>query len=103
MSKKLHAVEKDGTTFGMEIDGSSEAYKRFKKQIIEDYAVSYFGDECKLLQVPYLALASIMREAHWLVSERKAFVKFKIDGLQGDEEIYVNYGEKLDFRPSYKK
>lgn len=97
MVKELHAVEFDGITFGMPVDASTEAYKKFKKSIKKESAISYYGDEMLIRTVPYLNLAAIMQEAHWLVSERKCFNKICIDGL-GDE-IYVKYSdENIDFR-----
>lgn len=98
MAKELHAVEFDETTFGMPIDATTEAYKKFKQSIKTESAISYFGNEMLIKTVPYLNLASIMQEAHWLVSEKRCFNKIRIDGL-GDEEIYVKYSDEIiDFR-----
>lgn len=98
MAKELHAVEFDETTFGMPIDATTEAYKKFKQSIKKESAISYFGNEMLIKTVPYLNLASIMQEAHWLVSEKRCFNKIRIDGL-GDEEIYVKYSDEIiDFR-----
>lgn len=95
MLKHLSALETDGTTFGMDVEASSTAYKNFKKAIKTETCISVSGYEFKARVVPYLSLAAIMKEAHWLVSELKSFVKVWID----DEEIYVKYGnEPIDFR-----
>lgn len=99
MSKHLHAVEFDGTTFGMEVEVSTEAYKKFKKSVKSEKAYSIFGDEFKCLTVPYLMLGAIMKEAHWLVTERMDFNKITIVGFKSGEEIYVKYSDKpIDFR-----
>ena len=102
MWKDLHAVEFDETTFGMPIDTSTEAYSRFKKAIVEEKAISYFGNEMTIKTIPYLALAGIMREARWLVAESKLFNKIQIDGLANNDFIYVKYTEiQLDFRERF--
>lgn len=98
MSKHLHAVDFNGTTFGMEIETDTVAYRKFKVQVKYERAISVFNTETKNLTVPYLYLAAIMREAHWLVSERKDFDKFCIDGFKDGAYIYVKYTDVLDFR-----
>lgn len=98
MSKHLHAIEFDGITFGMEIETNSVAYRKFETKVKYEKAISAFGTEIKELTVPYLYLAAIMREAHWLVSERKDFNKFCIDGFKDGAYIYVKYTDLLDFR-----
>ena len=99
MDRHLHAVEFDGMTFGMSVNASSEAYKKFKKSVKVEKCISIFGDEFESLVVSYLALGAIMEEAHWLVTERKSFNKITIDGFKSGEEIYVRYtDEPIDFR-----
>lgn len=40
-----------------------------------------------------------MQEAHWLVSERRYFNKFYIEGFKRNEEIYIKYSDvPIDFR-----
>lgn len=99
--KALHAIQFDGSTFGMEIETDTIMYKNFKNAINEENAISYFGGVMKyrILTVHYLKLAPIMREAHWLVSQGKYFDKITIKGLKNGEEIYVKYDDALiDFR-----
>ena len=99
MSKYLHAVEFNGTTFGMEIEVNTVAYKNFKKSVKYEKCISHFGNEIKALTVPYLMLGAIMCEAHWLVTEIMDFDKIKIDGFQNSDDIYVKYSdEPIDFR-----
>lgn len=101
MYKMLNAVEFDGTTFGMEIETNTVQYKRFKESIQSENCINIFGEQMKsqVLTVPYMILASIMDEAHWLVSEEKCFNKIHIDRLRNGEEIYVKYSdEPMDFR-----
>ena len=101
MSKHLHAIEFDGTTFGMEIETDTAAYRKFKSQVKYEKVITAFGTETKEFTVPYLFLAAIMREAHWLVSERKDFNKFCIEGFKDDVFIYVKYTDVLDFRDRF--
>lgn len=96
MNKHLHAVQFDGTTFGMSIETDTVAYKNFKKNLKYEMAMGVLGFEVEVRTIPYLVLASIMQEAHWLVSERKLFNKILIDGFT-DEYIYVKYTDYLDF------
>lgn len=97
MKKDLHAVQFNGMTFGMSIDCSTIAYKNFKKNLKYENAMGIFGTEVKVRTIPYMCLAAIMEEAHWLVSEEKCFNKIRIDGF-ADEDIYVKYTDYLDFR-----
>lgn len=101
MSKHLHAVEFDGTTFGMPIETDTTAYRKFKSQVKCETAISVIGTAVKVLTVPYLYLAAIMGEAHWLVTERKDFNRFYIEGFKSDEYIYVKYTDSLDFRDRF--
>ena len=103
MSKNLHAVDFDGTTFGMEIETNTIAYRKFKKEVKCDKVISVFGTEVKEYTVPYLLLAAIMREAHWLVSELRQFNKFCIDDFKEGKYIYVKYTDVLDFRNRFGK
>lgn len=97
MSKHLHAVEFDGTTFGMEIETNSSAYRKFKSQVKLETAVLKDGAECKRITVPYLYLAALMHDAHWLVSEQKLFDKIAIDDFYDGKYIFVKYTDVLDF------
>ena len=100
MSKHLHAVEFDGNTFGMEIETDTAAYRKFKTQVKYEKAISKAGIEMRAYTVPYLFLAAIMREAHWLVSERKSFNKVCIEDFKEGAIIYVKYTntDTLDLR-----
>lgn len=99
MKKDLHAIEFDGTTFGMPVETKTSAYEKFKKSVKKETAISWFGDSFQLLTVSHTALAAIMGGAQWLVSEGKFFDKFYIDGFKGNEEIFVKYSDDpIDFR-----
>lgn len=99
MEKGFHATEFDGTTFGMAIETKTKAYENFKKSVKKETAFSFFGDPLQVLTVPHTAVAAIMQEAHWLVSEGRYFNKFYIDGFKGNEEIYIKYSDDpVDFR-----
>lgn len=101
MSKSLHAIEFDGTTFGMEIENGTTPYHKFKSMVKIEKVINKFGAETYKPTVPYLFLAAIMREAHWLVSERKDFDKFYIEGFMDETFIYVKYTDVLDFRDRF--
>ena len=99
MKKGFHATGFDGTTFGMDIDTETMAYKNFKKSVIEETAYSIFGDALQVLTAPHSAVAAIMQGAHWLVSEGRYINKFSIDGFKKGDEIYIKYSdEPIDFR-----
>lgn len=102
MYKELYAVEFDGTTFAMDVKTDTEQYKRFKESIQSESFIDVCGKQwpkCKVFTVPYMKLAAIMRDAHWLVSEEKYFNKITIDRLRNGEEIFVKYDDELiDFR-----
>ena len=52
-----------------------------------------------VLTVPHTAVAAIMQEAHWLVSEGRYINKFYIEGFKRNEEIYIKYSDvPIDFR-----
>lgn len=97
MSKHLHAVQFDGITFGMEIETDTVAYRNFKKSVGIETVMHPLGFEQRIRTVPYLTLASIMRDAHWLVSARKLFDKITIDGYLDGGFIYVKYTNSFDF------
>ncbi len=97
--RELHAVQFNKGTFGMAIDAQSAAFRNFKKKLKLETAVGQFGSERRIFTIPHLALAAIMENAHWLVSERKLFDKITIEGLAEGAEIYVKYSdEPIDFR-----
>lgn len=103
MSKHLHAVEFDGNTFGMEIETDTAAYRKFKSQVKYEKVISISGVEMKAYTVPYLFLAAIMREAHWLVSEKKDFNKIWIEDFKEGVIIYVKYTDTdtMDLRDRF--
>ena len=99
MAKHLHAVEFDGTTFGMEIETDTPAWRKFKAAVKAEVYISKLGHEGRCLTVPHMTLAACMKEAHWLVSENKDFNYISIDGFLDDARIYVKYKHGiLDFR-----
>ena len=99
MAKDLHAVEFDGTTFGMEIEANTAAFRGFKKAVTREKCISRFGSEISHFTVPYLKLGAIMEEAHWLVTENKEFDKIRINDFLDGADIYVKYtDEPIDFR-----
>lgn len=101
--KELHAEYFDGTTFGMDIETESVAYKNFKKHITCETMINFRNDEIpQTFCVPYVWLGAIMREAHWLVTQRREIHKFKIDKLKNDEWIYVKYKDgQLDLNKRF--
>lgn len=99
MNKEFHATQFDGTTFGMAVETKTKAYENFKKAVKKETALSIFGDPLQILTVPHVAVAAIMQEARWLVTEGRYFNKFYIEGFKGNEEIYIKYSDDpVDFR-----
>ena len=99
MKKGFHAKGFDGMTFGMEVETGTKAYENFKKSVKDETAYSIFGDPLQVLTVPHTAVAAIMQEAHWLVSEGRYINKFYIEGFKRNEEIYIKYSDvPIDFR-----
>lgn len=97
--RELHAVQFNKMTFGMTIDAQSAAFRNFKKKLKFETAISQFGTKRRIYTIPHLALAAIMENAHWLVSERKLLDKITIEGLNEGAEIYVKYSDNpIDFR-----
>ena len=97
--REPHAVQFHGMTFGMAIDAQSAAFRNFKKNLTFEKAIGLFGTERRIYTIPHLALAAIMENAHWLVSERKLFDKVTIEGLVEGAKIYVKYSDDpIDFR-----
>lgn len=104
MDKALHAVEFDGTTFGMTVEASSMSYKLFKKQIVEEDAIDVCGNAFRVLAVSAVWLGTIMGIAHWKVTEAKHIDYFVIDGLRNDRKIYVKYDDDvIDYRVRRQK
>lgn len=91
MSKHLHAIQFDGTTFGMEIDTDTAAWRKFKDQIRIETVRTKHWIEQRVPVVPAVWLGAIMREAHWLVTEQRSFEKFMIEGFMSDQFIFVKY------------
>ena len=96
-TRHLHAKQFDGNTFGMEIETKTKAFENLKKSLNYEECITYQGNITTIRTVPYLALAAVMREAHWLVSEIKNFNYVTIEGLK--DELYVKYNDsQIDFR-----
>lgn len=105
MDKAIHAVEFDGTTFGMNVDASSTTYRKFKNQIKAEKAISAFSDSMiGVLAVPAVWLGAIMGEAHWMVTESRLIDHFTIEGLMSESKIYVKYDDAvIDFKTRRQK
>lgn len=93
MSKHLHAIQFDGTTFGMEVDTDTVVWRRFKNQIRIETVRTKHGVEQRVPVVPAVWLGAIMCEAHWLVTEQRSFEKFYIEGFMDERFIFVLYDE----------
>lgn len=98
MAKHMHCVCRGDTTFGMEIDTDTVAWRKFKAHIKIVPTVSKYGVEKRVPCVPAIWLAAIMREAHWLVTEERDIVEFYIEGFMEDRYITVLYDEKIEGR-----
>lgn len=86
--KHFRGYNRDGTTFGMEIETNTAVYRAMKKATNRQEITGQFGIKVNVLVCPYQYVAGIMREAGWLVAEKQSFGKFTIDG---GEEIFIGY------------
>lgn len=93
---------RDYQTFGMEVEVSTQAYRKLKKSITRKKILNRYGREITADVAPYIRVAAIMREAHWLVSENHSFSKFQIDD---GPVIYIEYPEgTIEYRkPTQRK
>ena len=98
--KKLHAIQFNKITFGMDIEANTKMYYDFKKSIHPEPCINIFGNIVKngILVVPFLSLSAIMKEAYWLVSEDKGFDKINIPGLKDNEAHEETYWSRTDGR-----
>lgn len=74
--KRLHAVTRDGTTFGMEVDGV-HARRVINKAEYKEVRRSF--STTMRLCIPANQIASLMGEAAWLVTEKQDFVSVSFD------------------------
>lgn len=75
--KRLHAITRTGTTFGMEVDGVKA--RRVINSAKYQEVMSPYGTSRKRLCIPSNQLATLMREAAWLVTEKQDFVEVSFD------------------------
>lgn len=80
----LHAVEKDGTTFGMEVSTQTAAYKRMLRNVTVQTVMFRNSYPRRMQCIKASDLACIMEQASWLVRERKVFVTVRF----GDSPEY---------------
>jgi hypothetical protein len=78
----------------MEIDVNTVAWRKFKSQVKIEKVISKSRIEEIVRTVPFEWLGAIMRDAHWLVTEKRSFEKFYIDGFLDNRYIFVKYPEK---------
>lgn len=91
MSKRLRGYNWDGTTFGMDVDGKRAAAV-LKKAEYRDVPSRYSSATRKRLCIPWNQVASLMGDAAWLVTERRAFEYVQFD--DDDYKYTVLYPEK---------
>ena len=75
--KRLHAVTRSGTTFGMEVDGV-RARRVINKAECREVRTP-FGSVHRRLCIKANQIASLMGEAAWLVTEKQDFVTVSFD------------------------
>ena len=75
--KALHAITKSGTTFGMEVDGV-RARNVINKAEYREISTPW-GTTVHRLCIQASQVASLMREAAWLVTEKQDFVEVMFD------------------------
>lgn len=74
---QLHAITRNGTTFGMEVDGR-QARRAIKSAVYADY-VTPWGTTFKRLCIKAPQIASLMGDAAWIVVEKRDFVEVSFD------------------------
>lgn len=89
--KHFRATHRNGTTFGMDIETNTAAYREMKRNTKAQTITGYHGIRFTALACPYQFVAGIMREAGWLVAERQDFRSFEIEGLFNGEEVFIIY------------
>lgn len=93
MGTDLHMREFDGTTFGMEVQNAA-AFRALKKQAFYgEVTPRGYSRAVKRLCVPAKAVAAVMGQAAWLVSEGRYMETIR----WGDSsEHYIIYEEAND-------
>ena len=86
MSKHLRGFYKDGTTFGMEVDGV-RASKVEKKAEYKTH-INQYGYKVGTLCIKAPFVASLMGEAAWLITERQDFTHVQFDDSAKYRVIY---------------
>lgn len=86
MSKEFTAWTREGTTFGMEVDGIRAA--RVLKKARRIVTTNKFGNKEVALGIDAPQVASLMGEAAWLVTERQNFTHIQIDKSPKYKVIY---------------
>lgn len=87
MSKHLRGYCKDGTTFGMEVDGV-RASKVVKKAEYMSH-INQYGHKVGTLCIKAPLIASLMGEAAWLITERQDFTHVQFDDGAKYKVIYL--------------
>lgn len=86
--KHFRGYNREGTTFGMDIEANTAAYRAMKKNTQQQRITTRYGTQRTVCVCPFQYVAGIMREASWLVTEKQSFRKFTIDD---GEEIFIGY------------
>ena len=86
--KHFRGYYRDGTTFGMDIETNTTAYRAIKKNTALQEITTRLGIQRIIRVCPFQYVAGVMREAGWLVAEHQSFKSFSIgDGA----EIFIGY------------
>lgn len=93
--KYFRGTQRDGMTFGMDIETNTAAYREMKRNTKAQTVTGHHGIPVSILACPYQYVAGIMREAGWLVAEKQAFRYFEIEGLFDGEEVYIVYPDGI--------
>lgn len=93
--KHFRATSSYGTTFGMNIETNTAAYREMKRNTKPQTVKGHYGIEVSVLVCPYKHVAGVMREAGWLVAEKQDFRCFEIEGLFGGEQVFIIYPDGI--------
>lgn len=90
--KHFRGYNRDGTTFGMDIETNTAPYRAIKKYTAPRQVTTRYGIRRTVRACPFQYVAGVMREAGWLVAEKQSFRSFSIDD---DGEIFIEYPDGI--------
>lgn len=90
--KHFRGYNRDGTTFGMEIETNTASYLAIKKYTAPKQVANRYSVQRTIRACPFQYVAGVMREAGWLVAEKQSFKSFSIDD---SGKIFIEYPDGI--------